>query len=282
MNIIKSFLKKFVKIKKEKVLIPCIEGHYLDGRCALITGSSSGIGFSIAESFLKNGAKVIITGRDLKKLENAKEELKKNCKCDDSRIYIGILDISNINLLKESFHKIVDSVNFKIDIFVNNAGTNCGDYFPNTKEEDFDAVINTNLKGFYFFSQVIADYMIENDIKGNILNVTSSSSLRPAISPYIVSKWGERSLTLGMAKKYLKYGITVNGIAPGSTATKMIKKDDVDNLNCDYTLTKRFIAPEEVANIATILVSDMGKMIVGDTIYITGGAGIITFDDMEY
>lgn len=131
-------------------------------------------------------------------------------------------------------------------------------------------------------SQAIINYMITNKIKGNILNVTSSSALRPAISPYILSKWGERGLTLGMAKKYLPYGIIVNGIAPGSTATAMVKNNDLNDLNCDYTPTKRYIAPEEIGNIATILVSDMGKMIIGDTVYITGGAGIITYDDIKY
>jgi len=84
-----------------------------------------------------------------------------------------------------------------------------------------------------------------------------------------------------MAKKFLKYGIIVNGLAPGPTATAMLKKND-DDLYCDYSPTKRYLAAEEVGNIATILVSDMGRMIVGDTIYMTGGAGIITYDDVGY
>lgn len=282
MSKIKPILKKFVKIKKEKVIIPCLEGHFLDNRCAFITGGSSGIGYSIAEAFLKNGATVIITGRDSDKLKQAKINLISSCKCDENRIFIDRLDISDIKSLEKSFLSIIKKAGKKVDIFVNNAGINGDSVFPNTLESEYDKVLDTNLKGMYFMSQAIVNYMIANKIKGNILNVTSSSALRPAISPYILSKWGERGLTLGMAKKYLPYGIIVNGIAPGSTATSMIKKSDLNELNCDYTPTKRYIAPEEVANIATILVSDMGKMIVGDTIYITGGAGIITYDDMKY
>ena len=182
--------------------------------------------------------------------------------------------------MKNEFDKIVS--NNIIDIFVNNAGVNGGEVFPNTSEEDFDKVMDTNLKGLYFFSQIIADYMVENKIKGNILNITSSSSLRPGISPYILSKWGEKSLTLGMAKKYLPYGIVVNALAPGNTSTSMVNKNDLLDLTCDYSPSKRFIAPEEIGNIATILVSNMGRMIVGDTIYMTGGSGVITFDDMNY
>lgn len=282
MKKIKSLLKKFIRVRKEKVLIPVIEGNFLENRCALITGGGSGIGYSIAENFLKNGARVIITGRNLDKLEKAKKNLMKNCLCESEKIHTGVLDISNVHMLNEKFNEIIEKIDFKIDIFVNNAGINCGEYFPETKEEDYDKVLDTNLKGCYFVSQIFIKYMINNNIKGNLLNVTSSSSLRPAISPYILSKWGERSLTLGLAKKYLPYGITINGIAPGNTATDMIKKEDFNDLNCNYNLVKRFIAPEEVANIATILVSDMGKMIIGDTIYITGGSGIITYDDMEY
>lgn len=282
MNIIKSILKKFIKVKKEKVLIPCLEGHFLENRCAFITGGSSGIGFSIAESFLKNGATVIITGRNIEKLEQAKIKLISECKCDEKKIFIGYLDITEINSLEKNVLNIVEKTGKKVDIFVNNAGINIGDVFPNTSEDDYNQVLNTNLKGMYFISQIIVKYMINNKITGNILNVTSSSALRPAISPYIISKRGENGLTLGMAKKYLPYGIIVNGIAPGSTATNMIKNDDLNDLNCEYTLTKRYIAPEEIGNIATILVSNMGKMIVGDTIYITGGAGIITYDDMDY
>lgn len=282
MNQLKRILKKFVKIKKEKILIPFLEGHYLDGRCAFITGGSSGIGFSIAESFLKNGACVIITGRDYNKLKEAKEKLMTNCNCNESKIFISTLDISMVDSLEANFLSIIKNSKNKVDIFVNNAGINGGHLFPNTTEDAYDKVLDINLKGMYFMSQAVVKYMIENKIKGNILNVTSSSSLRPAISPYMVSKWGERGLTLGMAKKCLPYGIVVNGIAPGSTATPMIKNDDLDDLNCDYTPTKRYLAPEEVGNIATILVSDMGKMIIGDTIYITGGAGVITYDDMSY
>lgn len=277
---IKRILKKFVRVKKEKVLIPTLEGSFLNDRCALITGGSSGIGYSIAKSFLNNGATVIITGRNIGKLEDAKKKLVKDCKVKEDKIKINTLDLLDLKNMKNEFDKIVS--NNIIDIFVNNAGVNGGEVFPNTSEEDFDKVMDTNLKGLYFFSQIIADYMVENKIKGNILNITSSSSLRPGISPYILSKWGEKSLTLGMAKKYLPYGIVVNALAPGNTSTSMVNKNDLLDLTCDYSPSKRFIAPEEIGNIATILVSNMGRMIVGDTIYMTGGSGVITFDDMNY
>ncbi|MBE6162301.1 MAG: SDR family oxidoreductase [Streptococcus equinus] len=278
---LKSFLKKkLVKVKKEKVLIPCLEGKILQGKRALITGGSSGIGYAIAKSFLKNGASVVICGRNSKRLEDAKNSLVVECECSSNNITILELDISSVDSMTKILNNFLKDN--QVEIFVNNAGVNFGRVFPETSEEDYDNVLNTNLKGMYFISQLIAKYMVKNNIKGNILNITSSSSLRPGISPYIVSKWGERSLTLGMAKKYLPYGIIVNGLAPGSTLTPMLKTDSDNNLNLDYSPSKRYAAPEEIGNLATILVSDMGRMIVGDTIYATGGAGVITYDDATY
>ena len=280
---IKEFLKKkLVKIKKEQICIPCLEGHFLDGRRALITGGSSGIGYAIAKSFLINGACVVLCGRNEEKLKNAKERLCIECECEDLRIDTLVLDISKLEDMKINLSIYLAKDNDKIDIFVNNAGINGGDLFPNTNEEDYDSILETNLKGMYFISQEIANYMISNKISGNILNITSSSALRPAISPYIISKWGERGLTLGMAKKYLPYEIVVNGLAPGSTLTPMLKKDAENDLNLEYSPAGRYAAPEEIGNLATVLVSNMGRMVVGDTIYATGGAGVITFDDMTY
>ena len=277
---IKSFLKrKLIKIKKEKVIIPCMYGNLLENRSAMITGGGSGIGYAIARSFLLNGATVVICGRNKSKLQNAKQTLLHECNCANDSVSILVFDISSVEETKNVLAGFLKEN--KIDIFVNNAGVNGKELFPKTSEEEYDKILSTNLKGMYFFSQQIASYMIENKINGNILNITSSSSLRPGISPYIISKWGERSLTLGMAKKYLPYGIIVNALAPGSTLTPMLREED-DDLYLDYSPSKRFATPEEIGNLATVLVCDMGRMIVGDTIYATGGAGVITYDDMTY
>lgn len=278
---IKSFIrKKLVKVEKEKIIVPTLQGAFIEGRKALITGGSSGIGYAIAEAFIANGANVTICGRSVEKLKEAQGHLCEKCNCSIEKIDILSIDISNVDEMKKKLHNYLNDK--RIDIFVNNAGTNGGQLFPDTLESDYDRILNTNLKGMYFISQEIARYMIDNKIEGNILNVTSSSSLRPGISPYILSKWGERSLTLGMAKKYLPYNIIVNGLAPGSTFTPMLISDKHENLNLEWAPNKRYGTPEEIGNLAVILVSNMGRLIVGDTIYATGGAGVITFDDATY
>ncbi len=153
---------------------------------------------------------------------------------------------------------------------------------PNATEEEYDKVMDTNLKGAFFLSQMAGKYFVENKIRGNILNIASASSLRPADSAYTLSKWGLRALTLGLAKSLGEYGITVNGIAPGPTATPMMIKGDNANMALERIPLGRYIMPEEIANMGVTLVSEMGRSIMGDIVYMTGGAGNLTYDDVRY
>ena len=125
-------------------------------------------------------------------------------------------------------------------------------------------------------------YLVKNGIKGNILNIASASSFRPADSAYSVTKWGVRGVTLGLAKALGKEGITVNGIAPGPTATPMMLKSDDANMYLNRIPLGRYITPEEIANMAVILVSDMSRSIMGELIFMTGGAANLTYDDVKY
>ena len=169
----------------------------------------------------------------------------------------------------------------RIDVLVNNAGV-LGASMPNATAEAFDKVIDTNLKGVFFLSQLFGGYLKANKVEGNILNVGSSSCLRPATSAYTLSKWGIRGLTLGLAKSLAPYGVTVNGIAPGPTATPMLLKDGQGNITNKGNPIGRYALPEEIANMAVVLVSPMGRTIVGDMVYMTGGAATVTYDDMDY
>lgn len=251
---------------------------FLHGRIALITGGTSGIGKSIAEAFMRSGANVIITGRTQEKVYEVCKHLSQ---FGDGEALGIAMNNAQPSTFKEKFEEIRKLVKGKnIDILVNNAGIGGGD-ISNTSEEEFDMVINTNLKGTFFLSRLVGRYMKDNHIAGNILNIASSSSLRPACSAYTFSKWGLRGFTLGLAKTLAPYGITVNGLAPGPTATPMLNRDASD-ITFPKNPTGRYAMPEEIANMAVVLTSDMGRMIVGDVIYMTGGAGLITFDDIDY
>lgn len=279
-NFIKKGLKKIFKKspKKIPVIIDVQETSILNGRTAVITGGSSGIGYAIAEAYLKAGARVIITGRDTVKLEKMKTDLNNDY---PNMIYSFKLDNSQISEFNGVFDAIEKIVGCKIDILVNNAGVSCKTSFLRITEEDYDYVMNINLKGMLFLSQEFSNYLIKNNIEGNILNIGSSSGLRPATSPYTVSKWGVRGLTLGMAKQLIKYNIVVNGIAPGPTATPMLTGEK-DNLSGPKNEAKRYAHPLEISNMAVQLVSNSCKMIIGDMININGGSGTLTFDDIVY
>lgn len=250
--------------------------NLLENRVALITGGGSGIGKAIAKSFAESGAIVIIAGRKEEKLIKAKKEI------GGGNVYILQIDTTDTssipNKIKEA-EQLLGGRN--IDILINNAGVSGGE-ISTTNEIEFDKIINTNIKGTFFMSKYFGEYMRDRGIKGNILNIASSSSLRPATSAYNISKWGIRGFTIGLARLLAPHGITVNGIAPGPTATPMMMKNNEKNMAKPNSLIKRWILPEEIANMAVFLVSDMGKSIVGDIVYMTGGAGNVSNEDISY
>ena len=256
-------------------IVTLAPNELLKSRVALITGGTSGIGFSIAKAFLASGATVIITGR-------SDERIKEACtKLMSDKVYGIVLDNTKVETFEITFHNIIKLLEDKqIDILVNNAGI-LGGHISTASIDEYDKIMDTNLRGVFFLCQLVGKYMKENQIKGNILNIASSSSLRPAVSAYTLSKWGIRGLTLGLARALAPYGITVNGIAPGQTATPMLLKDTSKGLATN-TILGRYALPEEIANMAVFLVSEMGRSIVGDIIYMTGGSALLSYEDMDY
>lgn len=254
----------------------------LKGRWALITGGTSGIGYAIADAMLFAGASVVITGRNKQRLDDAKTTLLAGSDDRIGRVLSKQMDNSDTKRLEERFEEICRSLNGQpLSILVNNAGV-LGGEFGHVTEEKYDQIMDTNLKGTFFLSQIVARYMVDNHIEGNILNIGSSSSHRPAASAYTLTKWGIRGLTLGMAKMLAPHGITVNAIAPGPTATPMLIKDPSQGIYFEKNPIGRFAMPEEIANMAVVLTSGLGKTVIGDMVFMTGGAGLITYDDVPY
>ena len=281
-----SKIKKIIKFatqtflsRKTTVSVGVLNNNQLlSGRTALITGGTSGIGLAMAKLFVKSGAFVIITGRSQNRIdeacnvisqETATKGLVKGLEWDNTIVkeLKAKFDVALSLLPKDRQH---------IDILVNNAGV-LGGTIEKVTQEDYDLIMNTNLRGTFFLSKIVCEYYREHQIHGNVLNIASSSSIRPAESVYTISKWGIRGLTLGLARHYSRYGITVNGLAPGPTATPMLLKKDDDNLFKDIPLG-RYILPEEIANLAVVLVSEMGRPVIGDILYATGGFGNVTFE----
>ena len=284
---IKKYIKRGVKyvLTGEPInhitthIVTLAPNELLKGRTALITGGTAGIGLAIAKKFLQSGADVVITGRTNERLASACEELKQVSAT--GKVYGICMDNRDVSAFSVYIDSISEKIRGNIDILVNNAGVLGGD-IKNVTEEEYDQILNTNLKGVFFLSKYFGESWKTKGLAGNILNIASSSSLRPAISAYTLTKWGIRGLTLGLGKIFAPYGITVNGIAPGPTATQMIIKKETDNITFSTNPLGRLVMPEEIANMAVFFVSEMGRSIIGDIVYMTGGSGLVTLDDVKY
>lgn len=272
---IKNYIKKIIKTirSKEIIAVPNYidSGKLLENKTALITGGSGGIGFAIAKKLISEGCKVIITGTSQEKIAGCCHRL-------NSMLVKGmVLNLTEIHKFED---KILEAANLmeskNIDILINCAGYNPKKGFFDIVEDDYDKTMNINVKGTFFMCQAMSKFMIHNNIKGHILNLSSSSALRPAWSPYEMSKWNIKGFTVGLADTLIPFGIIVNAIAPGPTATPMLNKVNDKDLELQSSPIGRYATPDEIANLALILVSDYGNLIIGDTLYATGGSGIIS------
>lgn len=240
----------------------------LDKKVAVVTGASRGIGKATAKAMITSGATVVALGRKQETLLEVQKEFKSDrfipFRCDVS-------DVHKIDDYIVSISTLIDGRN--IDIFVNCAGVKNGNderFFDYTPEE-FDYVVDTNLKGTFFWFQAISKYMIKRNIKGHIVNVISIKGFIGEASPYSVSKWGCTSLTKGLARILAPMGIVVNGIAPGGTATAMANFKEGDSMLHLATPSRRLADPNEIANTIVFLASDFGNNIIGDVIISDGG-----------
>ena len=255
-------------VKLVPVEVPIFHNALLKGRRALITGGGSGIGLAIAEAYGHSGASVVLAGRTVSRLEDASHNLER------LGVEVSVVDLDVCDVA--SFAGKLDTIG-DFDILVNNAGFVGGGVFGTTSEVDYNRVLETNVRGAYFLSQEVSSRWIKNKVKGNILNICSASSLRPGESPYILSKWGLRALTIGMARRLVKHGIVVNGLAPGCTNTDQFSQDG--DLTNGRNPSGRLVTTTEIGNMAVVMVSSLARMVVGDILFVTGGGAITTLDD---
>lgn len=269
-RMIKNNLRKaIVRERLVPVVVASVPAQLLKDKVALVSGGSSGIGFGIAKKMSEAACQVILLGRDEQKLRKCASEIDGE--------YL-VLDIRNIDEINDKLRVLTQRCN--IDILVNSAGVHGAEKFGEVTEKTWNSVIDINLRGLYFLSQAVSNHMKEKRIAGHILNVSSASSLKPSWTPYEISKRAVDGITQGMAHKLIRYGIVVNGLAPGPTATPMLKfRDQTDvDLSWPANPSKRVSTIQEIANLALFMVSDQGNGIVGDTVFMTGGSGTICID----
>ena len=237
-------------------------------KVALITGSSRGLGKSIALNLAKYNCNIVINYLNSKEkaLELQKEILSKykvKCLCIKA-------DISNEIEVKNMIDKIIEEFNH-IDILVNNASIAIDTTFEDKTVSNFKRILNTNLIGTFIVSKYVSKYMN----KGSIINISSTNSIDtyyPYSMDYDASKAGVNILTKNLAIE-LAPNIRVNAIAPGWINTDMNKDMDIEfkNKEIDKILLKRFANPDEIANTVAFLASDYASYINGEIIRVDGG-----------
>ena len=271
---IKNFIKKIIACKRKKEIIPIPHlinsDQLLKDKVAFISGGSGGIGFSIARSLIQSGCNVIIAGTNSKKMSDQISDLNES---EKEHIKSYVLDLNDLSNLDETIAK-ASSLFGEIDIFISAAGTHTQDVdFWNMTVNEYDRILNINLKATYFLCQAFGKSMKENHKKGHILLISSSRGSEPAWSPYGISKWGINGMVKGLAQIMTPHGIIVNGIAPGPTATALLGIKDNDSIYTTSNRIGRLAVPAEISEFAKLMVSDLGNMIVGETLHISGGRG---------
>lgn len=241
------------------------------GKKIVITGGSTGIGLEMAKDFLKSGAKVLITGRNISKLEKAKQELGANLfvlQSDTS----SMKDINNLVEYCSNNFKVIDSL-------IVNAGIAENNIFGKTTEEDFDKIFDINVKGLFFTTQALLPIIAK---KGSIVLTASIVSFKgmPNLSVYNASKAAVRSFARSLANDLKGHGIRVNALSPGVTETPIMKNGlgmNEDEINGFKDFLKeaspigRMARPEEISKAALFLCSDTASYINGVELCVDGG-----------
>ena len=241
--------------------------NQLKGKKIIITGGGRGIGYSMAKKFVSEGADVLIAGRNEEKLRQSAKEL--SCKY----LVLDVQDTNSFDTFMEEADKLLGGVN----CLVNNAGIslheNC---FMNVNSGQFDSQFDTNLKGPFFLTQSFIKRCGTGNTAEmrNVLFTSSETSCTVDERPYGLSKAALNSLVQGLAYRYVNMGYRINAIAPGVTVSDMVGAPENGDLYCGYNVTKRYYLPEEVAEVACLLLSDASNCLNGQILLCNEGKTI--------
>ena len=242
----------------------------LDGKVALVTGASRGIGRAIAIRLASEGAKVAINfAGNQKAAEEVKGEIEKN----GGEAILVKANVADSAAVDEMFAKVIEAFG-TVDILVNNAGITRDGLLIRMKDEDFDAVIDTNLKGVFHCTKAAAKIMMKKR-SGRIVNMSSVVGLmgNAGQTNYAAAKAGVLGFSKSAAKELAARGVTVNMVAPGFIDTDMtaVLSDKVKDAMVQEIPMRKMGRPEDVANAVLFLVSDCSSYITGQVVNVDGG-----------
>ncbi|TAG34735.1 MAG: SDR family oxidoreductase [Polaromonas sp.] len=243
----------------------------LNGRLALVTGSSAGIGLALARALGQAGASVVLNGRDAVKLEQAGEMLR----AEGLTVHARSFDVTQHASVTAAIEDIESSIG-PIEILVNNAGMQLRGPLEDFAVDDWHRLMRTNLDSVFLVGQAVARRMIPRR-RGKIINVCSVQSElgRPNIAPYMASKGAVKMLTKGMAIDWGPHGLQVNGLGPGYFKTELTEKLVADQTFSAWltgrTPSRRWGEVAELGGAAVFLASDASNFVNGHILYVDGG-----------
>jgi 3-oxoacyl-[acyl-carrier protein] reductase len=247
----------------------------LKNKIALVTGGGTGIGKAIALEFAREGADVAISSRNIGNLN----EVCKEIDGIGRRSLAVAADVCVKDQVDNMVRKVIDKFG-RIDILVNNSGISRNVPILEFEEKDWDAVINTNLKGVFLCTQAVAKHMVEKKY-GKIINMSSTSSLGAIVdgqSAYCSSKFAVNGFTKACAREFGPYGINVNAIAPGRILTAMVRQGKNPEQLKEYlkissaaAVVGRMGEVEDIAHLALFLASDDSSFISAEIVASNGG-----------
>mgnify|MGYP002604571534 CR=1 FL=1 len=242
----------------------------LENKVALVTGAGRGIGRAIAIALAKEGAEVVVNYNGS---EERAKEVKQTIEENGGKASIYKCNVSDFEACEAMIKDIVKE-HGRLDILVNNAGITRDNLLMKMSEEDFDAVIQTNLKGVFNCTRHIARQMLKQK-SGRIINISSVSGVlgNAGQANYCAAKAGVIGLTKSAAKELASGGITVNAVAPGFIKTEMtdVLKDDIKKAIMENIPMKAFGETEDIANAVAFLASEEARYITGQVISVDGG-----------
>lgn len=248
----------------------------LDGEAALITGASSGLGRHFAHVLARAGADVVLAARRKDRLAHVAAEIEaENGKASGSKVMFVTMDVTDAESIADGFEAAEHALG-AMTILVNNAGMVTSGAALDQTEEDWDAVIDTNLKGAWLCAREAARRMIAAETAGAIVNIASIAGVgvEKGIAPYAVSKAGVIHMTRVLALEWARHGIRVNGLAPGYIETDLNRdflQSDAGRAMMKRIPQRRFGLPQDLDGPLLLLASEASAHITGVVIPIDGG-----------